>query len=419
MDAVIRRPEEKKRAVLCGISTGNKNEYSSEETMEELRELANTAGAEVFATVLQNKAEPEAATMLGAGKLGEVAEICRNNHIELLIFDDELSGTQIKNIEDITGARAIDRTALILDIFAKRAKSREGSLQVELAQLQYLMPRLSGMRPDLSRLGGGIGTRGPGEKKLETDRRHIRRRILYLERGIGEIARRRDLIRTRRTKNGIRTAAIVGYTNAGKSTLLNRLTDAGVLTENALFATLDPTARALRLPDGKSVLLIDTVGFIRKLPHHLVDAFRSTLEEASHADLILNVCDISNPEVGIQTEVSESILRELGCSEKPQLLVLNKCDRANAGFVPLSGRESVRISARTGEGMDALLYKIGAMLPAARARIKLLVPYPEGGITGLVRQYGAITSEEYCPEGIEISGEIDEDKKHLVSRYLI
>jgi GTP-binding protein HflX len=311
----------------------------------------------------------------------------------------------------------IDRTALILDIFAKRAMSREGKLQVELAQLKYFTSRLVGMRSELSRLGGGIGTRGPGESKLESDRRHIRRRIFTLEQNIEEIAQHRTMLRSRRAKEGLLTVAIVGYTNAGKSTLLNALTGASVLAENMLFATLDPTSRGIMLPDGREVLLIDTVGFIRKLPHHLIEAFHSTLEEAALCDLILNICDTSDSEAEIQLEVSDSILNELGCAEKPQLVVLNKCDKLNVSLPGLHDREKIKISAKTGDGLKELIEKIAEMLPKSRDQINLLLPYSKGGLVEVVRNYGLIAATNYTAEGIELSGQIDMDKLYLVEEY--
>ncbi|MDR3552773.1 MAG: GTPase HflX [Clostridia bacterium] len=411
---------ESERAILCGICTGGDG-YSSEATLAELAELASAAGASVIATALQNRPSPDNATMLGSGKLREVAELCRSEKADLLIFDDELTGTQIKNIEDIAGVRVIDRTALILDIFAKRARSGEGRLQVELAQLKYLVPRLTGIRSGLSRLGGGIGTRGPGESKLETDRRHIRRRILSLEAGIKEISQRRELLRERRAKDGVLTAALVGYTNAGKSTLLNALTGAQVFAEDQLFATLDPTSRGLLLPDGRSIVLIDTVGFIRKLPHHLVDAFRSTLEEAAQADLILNICDFSDPAAQMQLEVADGILGELGCLDKPQLVLLNKCDLVpfTGALLPgLAGRKFVRISAKDGTGFDEMLAAIARLLPVNRKGIRLLLPYAQTALIDDVRRFGAVDGIEYLPQGIELTGSIDTERLHLVEAYL-
>ena len=287
---------------------------------------------------------------------------------------------------------------LILDIFAARAQSRAGRLQVELAQYKYRLPRLEGMGKNLSRLGGGIGTRGPGESKLESDRRHIRRRIETLEHKLAELAANRELIRSRRKKDGIVTAAIVGYTNAGKSTLLNRLTNAGVLSEDKLFATLDPTARSLELPDGRSIMLVDTVGFVRRLPHHLVEAFKSTLEETVQADLLLNVCDISSGEADSQTEVTRELLESLGADKIPMLNVLNKCDLIE-GPLPICTGDCVMVSAKTGEGIDEMLGKISKMLAPTQIRMKLLIPYSEGALLGEVRSLGRVFSEEYTPEG--------------------
>ena len=280
----IERPE---RALLVSVDTGD---FDAQASIDELEELAHTAGAEVLAKMVQKRDTPDAATFIGSGRIAEIASFCRDNEVDLLIFDSELTPSQQRNVEKLTDVRVIDRTTLILDIFAARARSSEGKLQVELAQLKYALPRLGGKGTELSRLGGGIGTRGPGESKLESDRRHIHRRIDALEKQLKVVERRRVRLRERRNKNGVETVAIVGYTNAGKSTLMNTLTHAGVLAEDKLFATLDPTARALTLPDGRTVMLIDTVGLVRRLPHQLVEAFKSTLEEAVSADVILNVC---------------------------------------------------------------------------------------------------------------------------------
>ena len=282
--------QEEQTAVLAAIDTG---EYDAQRSMEELEELAKSAGAKVMGRVIQKKDRPDPATLMGSGRVEELAEFVQNSQVELVIFDHELSPAQQKNLENALGAAVIDRTTLILDIFAQRAKTSEGRLQVELAQLKYRLPRLAGQGTSLSRLGGGIGTRGPGESKLESDRRHIRRRIHALEEELEALEKRRGLLRQRRKKDDVVTVAIVGYTNVGKSTLLNTLTDAGVLAKDMLFATLDPTSRALDLPDGRRVMLIDTVGLVSRLPHQLVQAFHSTLEEAADADLVLNVCDVS------------------------------------------------------------------------------------------------------------------------------
>ena len=315
--------EKIQRALLVGIDTGD---YDAEGSMDELFELVKSAGAEPVASVMQKRDKPDGATCIGSGRIEEIREFCESHEIDFLVFDTELTPTQIRNIEQAADVRTIDRTMLILDIFAIRAKSNEGKLQVELAQLKYLMPRLSGKGREMSRLGGGVGTRGPGETKLETDKRHIRRKIEFLRAELEEMAGRRDRRRERRKKDGIITVAIVGYTNAGKSTLMNTLTQAGVLSEDKLFATLDPTSRALKLPNGASVMMIDTVGLVRRLPHHLVEAFKSTLEEAASADIILNVCDASSEEYRLHLDVTESLLRELGCGDTPVVNVFNKCD---------------------------------------------------------------------------------------------
>ena len=384
-------------ALLVGVDSGD---FDCEESLGELAELAKTAGAEVQAKVTQKREKPDAATYIGRGRLEEIKDFCRDNETDLLIFDTELTPSQQRNIEDITGIRVIDRTELILDIFAARARSGEGKLQVELAQLKYSLLRLGGKGTSLSRLGGGIGTRGPGETKLETDRRHIRRRIKSLEDDLEALSKRRRIARARREKDGTQTVAIVGYTNAGKSTLMNTLTQAGVLAEDKLFATLDPTARALTLPDGRRVMLIDTVGFIRRLPHGLVEAFKSTLEEAATATLILNVCDASSPECAEHLDVTNRLLDELGCSGKPIIAVFNKCDVApDIGWLS-AGLRSVKISALNGEGLDLLLEEIVKALPPTRKKVSLLLPYSMGSDAALLRSDGAVESEEYREDGL-------------------
>ena len=384
-------------ALLVGVDSGD---FDCEESLSELAELAKTAGAEVQAKVTQKRENPDAATYIGRGRLEEIKDFCRDNETDLLIFDTELTPSQQRNIEDITGIRVIDRTELILDIFAARARSGEGTLQVEPAQLKYSLPRLGGKGTSLSRLGGGIGTRGPGETKLETDRRHIRRRIKSLEDDLEALSKRRRIARARREKDGTQTVAIVGYTNAGKSTLMNTLTQAGVLAEDKLFATLDPTARALTLPDGRRVMLIDTVGFIRRLPHGLVEAFKSTLEEAATATLILNVCDASSPECAEHLDVTNRLLDELGCSGKPIIAVFNKCDVApDIGWLS-AGLRSVKISALNGEGLDLLLEEIVKALPPTRKKVSLLLPYSMGSDAALLRSDGAVEKEEYREDGL-------------------
>ncbi len=397
--------------MLVGVDMG---EYDCEASLDELEELAKTAGAEVKARVTQRRETPDSATFVGSGRLKEIKTFCADNDVDLLIFDSELTPSQQRNIEDITDVRVVDRTQLILDIFAARARSGEGKLQVELAQLKYLLPRLGGKGTSMSRLGGGIGTRGPGETKLESDRRHIRRRIKNLEDGLESLSRRRKLARERREKDEVETVAIVGYTNAGKSTLMNTLTQAGVLAEDKLFATLDPTSRALTLPDGRRVMLIDTVGFIRRLPHGLVEAFKSTLEEAASATLILNVCDASSPDCAEHLEVTNRLLEELGCNGKPIIAVFNKCDAAPDLSWLSAGLHSVKISALTGEGLDGLLNEMVRALPPTRKKVTLLLPYSMGSDAALLRKKGALDREEYRPDGLKMT--VTADAK-LLERY--
>ncbi len=397
--------------MLVGVDMG---EYDCEASLDELEELAKTAGAEVKARVTQRRETPDSATFIGSGRLKEIKTFCADNDVDLLIFDSELTPSQQRNIEDITDVRVVDRTQLILDIFAARARSGEGKLQVELAQLKYLLPRLGGKGTSMSRLGGGIGTRGPGETKLESDRRHIRRRIKNLEDGLESLSRRRKLARERREKDEVETVAIVGYTNAGKSTLMNTLTQAGVLAEDKLFATLDPTSRALTLPDGRRVMLIDTVGFIRRLPHGLVEAFKSTLEEAASATLILNVCDASSPDCAEHLEVTNRLLEELGCNGKPIIAVFNKCDAAPDLSWLSAGLHSVKISALTGEGLDGLLNEMVRALPPTRKKVTLLLPYSMGSDAALLRKKGALDREEYRPDGLKMT--VTADAK-LLERY--
>lgn len=394
---------EPEKAVLVAVDTG---EYDCDSSLAELEELASTAGAQVIGYITQKRDKPDNATFLGSGRLSELAEFCETNEADLVIVDSELSPAQLRNVENAVKIRVVDRTTLILDIFAQRAISNEGKLQVELAQLKYSLPRLVGQGTKLSRLGGGIGTRGPGETKLESDRRHIRRRIKSLEESLEELDKRRSIQRKRREKDRVETVVLVGYTNAGKSTLMNTLTQAGVLAQDKLFATLDPTSRALTLPDGRQVMLIDTVGFIRRLPHNLVEAFKSTLEEAVSAKVIVNVCDYSDPECIEQMEVTENLLDELGCTGTPIVTALNKCDIAQVdpdSFPPAPSENSgrvVRLSALTGEGVDDLLCAIAQALPPDRARVKMLVPFSDGAAAALIRREGAIHSESYSEKGL-------------------
>ena len=393
------------RALLVSVDTG---QYDAQASLEELSELVKSAGADPVFSVTQNLNKVETATYVGTGKLAEITEICIAQEIELIVADSELSPTQIKNMEAETDVRVIDRTTLILDIFAQRARSKEGKLQVELAQLKYMLPRLTGKGIAMSRLGGGIGTRGPGETKLETDRRHIRRRMETLKEELADLEKHRNMLRKRREKDGVITVAIVGYTNAGKSTLMNYLTDAGVLAQDKLFATLDPTSRALKLPSGVTVMLIDTVGLVRRLPHHLVEAFRSTLEEAAQSDIILNVCDASSEEARTHMQVTTDLLESLGCGDRPIITVLNKCDLVRDDVLAQDFRSYIRISAKTGTGVDKLLQAIDDNLPVRMKRVKLLIPFANAGLASEIRTKGTLICEEYVSEGLEIEAVVDE-----------
>ncbi|MCM1529882.1 MAG: GTPase HflX [Alistipes sp.] len=392
------------KAVLACVDTG---EFDAEASIAELAELSSTANAEVVGEIIQKKQSYDPATCMGPGRLEELKEQLEMLEAELVIFDHELSGMQVRNIENILEVRVIDRTTLILDIFAQRARTKEGKLQVELAQQKYRLPRLTGMGTALSRLGGGIGTRGPGETKLETDKRHIRQRIEYLEDELRELEKHRKFARSRRKKDGVLCAAIVGYTNVGKSTLLNALTDAGVLAENKLFATLDVTSRSIELPDGRSVMLIDTVGLIRRLPHNLVEAFKSTLEEAAAADIILNVHDISAPDFAEQAKVTRQLLTELGCDGIPVIDVMNKADAAADIDAVFEDDSTVIISARQKIGFDRLLKCITKNLPETARRMRLLVPYEATAFISRIRVNGKIFSEEYNEHGTIIDAMVD------------
>ena len=373
----------------------------SEESLDELAALAETAGAMVITRVLQSRQRPDPATFIGSGKAEELALSCQTLEIDLAILDDELTGAQQRNLENVLGVRVIDRTALILDIFAQRAQSAEGKLQVELAQMKYRLPRLQGMGTALSRLGGGIGTRGPGETRLEVDRRRIRRRIDDLEAQLQDIKRQRDLRRARREKTGQTTVALVGYTNAGKSTLLNALSGADVLVEDKLFATLDPVTRQVALPENRSCLVVDTVGFIRKLPHPLVQAFRSTLEEALLADLLVVVSDLSSPHYAQQRATVFRVLDELGAADRPILEALNKADAARVGGM-IEPADAILISAKNGDGLEKLKAEISRRIAALRHRAEITVPYNKGNVLSIIHERGQVISEEYAAEGTKV-----------------
>ncbi len=411
----IVKEKESETAVICGVDTG---EFDIERAMNELEALCETAGAKVIAHFVQKTNTIQAATFIGQGKLQEISDFCEKNEVDTVIFNHELTASQMRNIEEATKTVVIDRTALILDIFAQRANSAEGRLQVELAQLKYRLPRLSGLGGVLSRQGGGIGSRGPGEAKLETDKRYIRHRIEKLEKQLRELQKRRNNFHKRRKKEGITTVAIVGYTNVGKSTLLNALTDAGVLAENKLFATLDPTARALKLPDGREVMLVDTVGLVSRLPHNLVEAFKSTLEEAVNAELILNVCDVSSDEAREQIKITRNLLDELGGGDIPVITVANKYDKVLDKGKVMEDR-TVFISAKTGYGLEDLLEKISEALKKGVKDIKLLVPYKEAGVLNVVRENGKILSEEYKEDGIAVEGIIDKISWEKIKEYVV
>lgn len=409
-------------AVLVGMAERGSDLPALERSLDELARLLDTAGSRVFARVTQIKDSPDPRTLIGAGKVKEIKGLCESNGVSLVVFDGELSPAQIRNLEDDLGGDVdvIDRSMLILDIFALHAVSGEGKLQVELAQLRYTAPRLVGHGTEMSRLGGGIGTRGPGESKLETDRRHMKERISALERQLEELEENRAVMRAARDRSGHLKVALVGYTNAGKSTLLNRLTDAGVLAENKLFATLDPTTRRLTLPSGETVLLTDTVGFIRKLPHHLVKAFRSTLDEAKYADVLLIVCDATDPELPEHLDVTRETLASLGASDKPTLTVFNHSDELpecpKTGFVAEGDR--VFISALTGAGVDLLLAKLDETVASMRRTCRFIFPYTASGNLDKLYRTAAVQSVDYLPEGIAVTASVDRRTAGELSDYL-
>ncbi|HCW27927.1 MAG: GTPase HflX [Clostridium sp.] len=402
MAELIEIGEQQERVILFAASTNDSDD--TEESVEELKELVKTAGAETVGTVIQNRENIHPGTYLGKGKIQELKEMVWESGATGVVCDDELSPAQLKNLEDALDTKVMDRTMIILDIFAARAKTREGKIQVELAQLRYRAVRLVGLRNSLSRLGGGIGTRGPGETKLEVDRRRIHERISQLKSELQDVERHRDVVRKQREQSGTLTAAIVGYTNAGKSTLLNKLTGAGILAEDKLFATLDPTTRALVLPGGEKVLLTDTVGFIRKLPHHLVEAFKSTLEEARYCDVILHVVDCSNPQMDMQMHVVYETLRRLDIKDKEIITVFNKVDRPDADTAcrDMSADYKVRLSAKTGEGIGELLDLFAVILRNRRIYFEKVFAYKNAGRIQTIRKSGQLLSEEYQDDGIHV-----------------
>lgn len=403
------------KALLIGVDIG---EFDSESSMKELCELAHTAGVEPVITAIQKRQAYDSATCIGQGRLMEIAESIKSHSIDIVIFDHELTANQTKNIENILDIQVIDRTTLILDIFAQRALTKEGKIQVELAQNKYRLAHLAGKGIEMSRLGGGIGTRGPGESKLETDKRHIRSRIETLEHELKKLKQRRNFHRQRRKKDNILTGAIVGYTNVGKSTLLNSLTNAGILAENKLFATLDITSRMTELPDGRSIMLVDTVGLIRRLPHQLIEAFKSTLEEAANADIIINIIDISADDGLEQSKVTEKLLSELRCDGIPKINVFNKADLIeNSENIP-HDNNTVIISAKNQTGFKELLSCIAENLPKTAIRNTFMIPYDKTNLINNIRFDGKVFSEKFTEEGTLIDALVDIKQYHLVKEFI-
>lgn len=394
--------EVEERVILVGVSTGEGDDTA--QSLDELEELAKTAGAVTVGRVIQNREQIHPGTYIGTGKIAEVQQLAYEVEATGIICDDELTPAQLKNLEEELDLKVMDRTLIILDIFASRASTSEGKIQVELAQLKYRQARLVGLGSSLSRLGGGIGTRGPGEKKLEMDRRLIKSRIAQLNRELDEVKRHREVARSRRSRKSTAVIAIVGYTNAGKSTLLNTLTGAQVLEEDKLFATLDPTTRILELPSGQEILLTDTVGFIRKLPHHLIDAFRSILEEAKYADMILHVVDASSPQMDQQMYVVYDTLKNLGVTDKKIVTLFNKQDKVEDGYLPrdLKAEKTVRISAKWGEGLEEVKKILEELLNEKNVLIERFYDYKDAGLIQLIRKYGQLLEEEYLGDGIHV-----------------
>ena len=401
--------EIKEKVILVGVETGG--DEPAESSLDELAELARTAGAEVAGRLIQSRESIHPGTYIGKGKLLELKDLLWETDATGIICDDELTSTQLGSLESELSCKVIDRTLLILDIFAARAVSGEGKIQVELAQLRYRASRLAGLGKSLSRLGGGIGTRGPGEKKLEMDRRLIRERISRLKRELKDVEKHRELIRSQRKQSGLKTAALVGYTSAGKSSLLNALTDAGILEDAMLFSTLDTTTRSLMLDNTQEILLTDTVGFIRKLPHHLVEAFKSTLEEARYADIILHVVDASNPNMDMQMHVVYDTLRELGAEGKPVITLFNKQDLLKEeGYQrDFQAEYSIPVSAKTGQGLEELKRALLDVIRRDQIYVERMYDFSEAGKIQLIRTRGQLVSEEYLPEGIEVKAYVPRD----------
>ena len=422
---VLTEEDDRPQAVLISVFENGCDEREKEASLAELERLLETAGGRCFAKMVQSREHPENATYLGSGKLAELDQLCQTGGITLVVCDDELSPVQIRNIEDALGGevRVIDRTMLILDIFALHATTADGKLQVELAQLKYTAPRLIGKGKALSRLGGGIGTRGPGESKLEIDRRRVKEREHILEKRLEELEKNRQLHRKQRARSGIYRVAIAGYTNAGKSTLLNALTGAGVKEKDELFATLDPTTRKYELPSGSEILLTDTVGFIRNLPHHLVKAFRSTLDEVCECDAILLVVDASDREADAQLRVTTDLLRDLGAGDKPTTYLLNKCDIASTALIPFMPGDIkgkiLPISAKTGEGLDELIAKLEEMAADGKKRVRLFIPHSELGTVSSLYSQARVLEINYTEYGAEIDAELDGKTLGRLKKYLV
>jgi GTP-binding protein HflX len=409
-------PFVREEAVLVGV-----DRHGDEAALDELAALADTAGAEVVGRLVQRRDGPDPSTFLGKGKLGELHGLVHGSGAGLVVFDDELTPAQLRNLEERLGTKVVDRTALILDIFALHARSREGKAQVELAQLNYLLPRLRGWGEAMSRLGGGIGTRGPGETKMEVDRQHIRRRIAKLRRDLVALSKARKVKRAGRERSGVPQVALAGYTNAGKSTLMNALTDAGVLVADQLFATLDPTVRRLRLPGGRWATVSDTVGFVNKLPHDLVEAFRSTLEEVAQAWLVLHVADAAAPDLDGQIAAVREVLGEIGAGTLPEVLALNKLDllsEVDRARVRRRFPEGVAVSAITGEGVDALLDRVEHALPSPPVEVRLLVPYDRQAVVARLYREAEVVAAKSTEEGTMLEARVREDQLPWVRRFV-
>ena len=406
------------RTLIAGVDCG---EYDIDDSMKELENLCEAGDLQVVCQVVQRKDNPENKYYLGEGKMAEVKELCRNNEVELCVFDCELTGSQIKNISDFLEVEVIDRTMLILEIFSKRATTSEGKLQTELALLRYQLPRLSGMGASLSRqggggAGGGGARRGAGESKLEYDRRHINQRISLIREKLEQVEKRRDILSEKRKKNDVPVIALTGYTNVGKSSLLNKITNSEIFEKDMLFATLDPTARRFVLPSGQNAILVDTVGFVSRLPHKLVEAFKSTLKQAKYADIVLNVCDISSEDRDNQLQITREVLDEIGVDKDNIITVYNKCDREHQPFLMENG---VRVSAKSGFGLETLLEKIDEKLSGRMQQLNILLPYSQTGLISTIRENGVVYSEEYTADGIIVKGIVDKKFAYLYKSYEI